>query len=579
MIEAPFRAAFAIAAAATLASHASAQLEHRQANLTVRVENLSGAPLPGAVVKVEMLNHAFRFGTAVAAGKLERGTGAYDATTVENLEKYFNSITYENEMKWAPWESRTPAQRRLDLVRNAFTYKAFGSSDPMRLRGHATVWGSQYSVPGDVQSMTNPATIRARILGHVEAYHAALKDEGIDNFDLYNEPFHERAFIMDKLVGPNPTVAAEAAEIAAWFKKAKEIDPDAKLFFNEYNILNFWTEQDEDVHEYKALVDAVRDAGGPVDGIGLQGHMDRLRSKAQIKRRLDILSAPMAPTANYPDGLPGLAIEVTELDIHIAVGGWGGVVPSDELQAEAFKNVLEGAFEHPAVQGVTIWVMNTGSHWRQNAPIFDVNWNIRPSGHVWIDRVRGTWWTNETGASGFAGAFETPVFKGTHKITVTFNGETQELVQDLTADQTLTFEFDYILDPSEATTYEGWAAAQTWEAEGDEASDADPDEDGRSNFEEFVYGTDPFSADSAPNPWQFAAGGAAPTLSFSIRAANGGLGVVVKKSTDLETWTDIPLAEAATLVETEDGVSTFAIKPAHVATRAFFQIHVPAPDA
>jgi GH35 family endo-1,4-beta-xylanase len=414
-----------------------AQPAHRQAPLTVRVQTTDGEALSGATVRVEMLNHAFRFGSAVAAGKIEPGNAAFDTRTVSALQEYFNSVTYENELKWTQFEGRTAARTR-ELVQNAYDLRAFNSPDAMRQRGHATIWGAQPFVPADVRAMTDPAVLRARLLKHVEDYHTVLKGLGIDNYDLYNEPFSERAFIIQKLIPTGASRAVEAAEIASWFKRAKEIDPEAKLFINEYNMLNFWQEDDARIRQYKELIDLVRDAGGPVDGIGVQGHMDRFITKAQITRRLNLLAAPMAPTANHPQGLPGLPIEITELDINTQQ--WNTATP--QQQAEVTANVLDAAWEHPSVEGVTIWVMNDSAHWRGNAILFNdsnpTNWQIKPSGQAWIDRVKGTWWTKPSGLSNSSGSYTANVTKGKHRITVEYQGRKQEIIRD-------------VLDPTEVT--------------------------------------------------------------------------------------------------------------------------------
>ncbi|WP_221030944.1 endo-1,4-beta-xylanase [Actomonas aquatica] len=419
-------------------------LSHRQSTLEVQVTNQDDAPLQGATVQVEMLNPSFRFGTAVVYGELYQGQSEYDVRGLDALQTYFNSLTFGNYMKWTYVEGR-PWDTTRATISDAMAFKPFNSDYDFRVRGHVTIWGASYQVPSDLRNQTDAAAAKTRIRNHVTEYHTELKDTGVVNFDLYNEHFHEREFIIEKAVpgSTNTTLVAEqAAEVAEWFKLAQQAQPAAQLFFNEYNILNFWQENDSDVIAYKNFVDAVRDAGGPVYGIGLQAHMDRYISKEQIKRRLDLLAAPMPATANHPDGLPGLRIEITELDIN--TNGWTSATPAQ--QAEVTANVLEGAFEHPSVDGVTIWGLRDSIHWRDNAIFFDdtddSNWVIKPSGQVWVDRVKGTWWTDLNGLSDASGDFTGTVFKGQHRITVTYNGETQTFVRDLSSDQTLDVEFN-----------------------------------------------------------------------------------------------------------------------------------------
>jgi GH35 family endo-1,4-beta-xylanase len=435
-------AGLGFAIASGLSVGAQTDLSHRQSELSVRVVNLAGDPVPGAEVSINMLNPAFRVGTAISVDEINPASSAYSPRAIEAAQRYFNSMTFGNFMKWTYVENR-PAADSLHWVNQVYALNAFGSEDPMRLRGHTTIWGARYQLPADLLAMTAPSDIRARILSHIANYHTIFKDAGIDGFDLYNEPFHETESFRDQLLGTsNPTIEEFGAEVAPWFNRAKEIDPDAVLFINDYNMLNFWQENDSDIIDYKALVDAIRDAGGQIDGIGLQAHMDRFITKAQIKRRLDILAAPMAPTANFPAGLPGLKLEITELDIN--VDQWTTATPAQE--AEVTANVLDAAFEHPAVTGVTIWGMNDGNHWRNNAILFDDsdpnNWIIKPSGQALIDRVKGTWWTNEAGTTDTAGSFAATVFKGKHQVTVRANGNTVQVVRDLTDDGTIELQVD-----------------------------------------------------------------------------------------------------------------------------------------
>ena len=134
-----FRLFHAYLAAALLATATSlpAQLAHRKTDLTVKVQNLSGTALPGATIRVEMLNPSFRFGSAVEHGEIIPGMAAYNAKVVENLQKYFNSTTFGNVMKWGPYEQAGNAAV-LSYIRTAMALKPFNSDGPFRMRGHAT---------------------------------------------------------------------------------------------------------------------------------------------------------------------------------------------------------------------------------------------------------------------------------------------------------------------------------------------------------------------------------------------------------------------------------------------------------
>jgi len=73
-----------------------------------------------------------------------------------------------------------------------------------------------------------------------------------------------------------------------------------------------------------------------------------------------------------------------------------------------------------------MWGFWDGNHWKQGAPIFDIDWNIKPSGQAFIDKVFGEWWTSDSTTTTSEGLASVSAFKGTHKITAEIDGETRE---------------------------------------------------------------------------------------------------------------------------------------------------------
>ena len=71
---------------------------YRKADLTVRVRDA------GARVRVRMLRHAFGFGSAVVARHIVSEGFAPDRYRWV-IAEYFNKVVFENDLKWAPWET------------------------------------------------------------------------------------------------------------------------------------------------------------------------------------------------------------------------------------------------------------------------------------------------------------------------------------------------------------------------------------------------------------------------------------------------------------------------------------------
>ncbi|MEU2779825.1 endo-1,4-beta-xylanase, partial [Streptomyces sp. NPDC007162] len=95
------------------------------------------------------------FGTAVAAGKLG------DSTYSTILDREFNMITPENEMKW---DTTEPSRGNFNFG-PADQIVNHATAHGQRMRGHTLVWHSQ--LPSWVSSITDPNTLRSVMDNHI----------------------------------------------------------------------------------------------------------------------------------------------------------------------------------------------------------------------------------------------------------------------------------------------------------------------------------------------------------------------------------------------------------------------------
>jgi hypothetical protein len=77
------------------------------------------------------------------------------------------------------------------------------------------------------------------------------------------------------------------------------------------------------------------------------------------------------------------------------------------------------------MDGFFMWGFFSGSHWLNNAPVFDANFGLKESGKQFIDLVYNKWWTRENGVSGGDGLCAFRGYYGDYDITVSAGGKTK----------------------------------------------------------------------------------------------------------------------------------------------------------
>ncbi|MFD9130504.1 endo-1,4-beta-xylanase [Kitasatospora sp. NPDC059571] len=297
----------------------------------------SGQPHPGgaddtATASLGRLGEraGIRIGTAVDMAAL-----AADTPYRTEAAGDFSSVTPENVMKWESVEPTrgtyawAPAD---DLV-------AFARANHQLVRGHTLVWHSQ--LPGWLTSGDFTADQLRDIL------HRHITDEvthfkgSIWQWDVVNEAFNDDGTLRNTIwlqkLGPD--------YIADAFRWAHQADPKAKLYINDYNI--------EGVNaKSTALLDLVtrlRAQHVPIDGVGVQGHLD-----TQYPAPHDI-----ADNLRRFDDL-GLETAVTEADVRIPL-------PVDnterEAQAEAYSTLLQGCLLTAHCTDFTVWGFTDTYSW------------------------------------------------------------------------------------------------------------------------------------------------------------------------------------------------------------------------
>ncbi len=193
------------------------------------------------------------FGTAVAANKLS------DSTYVGILDREFNMVTAENEMKW---DATEPNQNQFSYS-SADRIVSHAQAQNMRIRGHALAWHQQQ--PGWAQSMSGTA-LRNAMLNHITGVATHYKGQ-IYAWDVVNEAFDDggNGARRDSNLQRTGNDWIEAA-----FRAARAADPGAKLCYNDYNTDG----QNAKSNAVYAMVQDFKSRGVPIDCVGFQSHFN-----------------------------------------------------------------------------------------------------------------------------------------------------------------------------------------------------------------------------------------------------------------------------------------------------------------
>lgn len=295
-------------------------------------------------------------GVAVPVWKFNL-TAANDTKTKTTAEQ-FNIVVAENEMKI---DATEPSQGNFSLG-SANTLINFANSNGMDVRGHTLVWHQQ--VPGWISEdgkKNNHHWTKDQLLeimrGHINGVAGALKGK-VREWDVVNECLDDD----QSIVWSNPDGYKLRSSVwkdvigeeflAEAFKAARQADPDALLYLNDYGVeFAGQTKAEAFYNLAKKLVEA----GVPIDGVGLQCHLttgqvDARKLKENIRRFNDL----------------GLKCIITELDISQANPGASDAA---KRQAEDYCAVVSAALSQENCPTVLIWGLCDPDSWRDNNPL------------------------------------------------------------------------------------------------------------------------------------------------------------------------------------------------------------------
>ena len=310
----------------------------------------------------------FFIGTALNTGQIYQK----DSTTDAVIKKHFNAIVAENCMKS---ESLHPEKDRF-FWDEADAFVEYGVKNNMHITGHTLAWHSQtppwFFIDDEGNDVDREEMIK-RLKEHITTIVTRYKGK-VHGYDVVNEAINDDGTMREskfyKIIG------ADWVELA--FQFAAEADPQAELFYNDYNM-----SRPAKMQAVYDMVSKMQSKGIRVDGVGMQGHVnvnsddppisDLENSIVQLSKlgkvmitELDITSLPWPEDLNaaaeisisseyhdsmnpYPDGLP----DTMALKLH-----------------NRFMSLFDLFEKHKdKISRVTAWGVNDAQTWRNNWPI------------------------------------------------------------------------------------------------------------------------------------------------------------------------------------------------------------------
>ncbi|KAF2085504.1 carbohydrate-binding module family 1 protein [Saccharata proteae CBS 121410] len=285
---------------------------------------------------------------AVAAGKVYFGsaTDNVELTDTAYLTELsntadFGQITPGNTMKWQYTE---PSQGSFDYTEGDVIAN-LAASNGQKLRCHTLVWYSQlpswvsnggFDNATLIEVMTNHITNEMmHYKGQCYAWdvvNEAISDDGTGSY---------RSNVFYETIGEAYIPIAFAAAAAA--------DPDAKLYYNDYNIDYSGSKATKALE----IVKMVQAYGAKIDGVGGQGHW----TVGGVPTQSDL----EATMKTYTD--LGVDFAITELDIRMELPETDALL---EQQATDYSTAVGACMNVDGCVGITIWDYTDKYSWVPN---------------------------------------------------------------------------------------------------------------------------------------------------------------------------------------------------------------------
>ncbi|MDR0708208.1 MAG: endo-1,4-beta-xylanase [Treponema sp.] len=284
------------------------------------------------------------------------------------LTTHHNAATAENAMKPQPLQPNKGDFRfeQADAIVDAVL--AAG----MKMHGHTLAWHQQSPAWMNEEGVSREEAIE-NLTTHARTVAGHFRGRVI-SWDVLNEAINDnsanpadwRASLRQSLW--YQTIGPDYVEIV--FRAAREADPDAMLYYNDYNLDN----RNKALSVYnmvKELNEKYPDVGGRplIDGVGMQGHYNLQTNLSNVEASIERFSSL------------GVEVSVTELDVQ--AGTDYELTETQRISQGIVYARLFNVFKKHAetIARVTMWGLNDASSWRseRSPTMFDAEFQPKPA--------------------------------------------------------------------------------------------------------------------------------------------------------------------------------------------------------
>jgi GH35 family endo-1,4-beta-xylanase len=377
---------------------------YRKGHVRVLVRDAGGKPVQGANVRLEQTRHAFLFGSNIFLLNPD-DSSSLQKTYQDRFTALFNYATLP--FYWGAYEPTRGKPNQAGLEGMA----GWARDQGIVTKGHPLVWHTVYPEWAPKDAAATIPLLQARVISIVQHFRGL-----IDIWDVVNEA---NAAVNDQNgVGDwarRDTPAGMVGTVLGW---ARQANPNATVLYNDFDTSKTNLEMISTLERQNRLPDV----------IGIQSHMHGgVWTIPEVWQRTSDFSRFNRPihfteTTVLSSSLPFDWAK----DFNNPPKPWPTTPEGEAAQAEYVTKFYTVLFSHPNARAISWWDFSDKDSWLgAPAGLLRADTSPKPAYDRLMALIRGAWWTRTNGTTDANGAYLTRAFLGSHRATVTANGQTR----------------------------------------------------------------------------------------------------------------------------------------------------------